>query len=176
MLEANLALRRRYFSHHAQRIIGAQNNLAICLTSLARHDEALKLKREIYASSVALQGVSSEQTLLLGSNLVNSLINQKHWDEAISLARDQLLPAARESLGADHELMLRINHTLAGALVAVSESPRDNLRLNQRAASTRPISTQATFSKPRPSCMMWSRGDCESSVRRIRTRASRKTC
>ena len=95
VLEANLALRRRYFSHHAQRIIGAQNNLAICLTSLARHDEALKLKREIYASSVALQGVSSEQTLLLGSNLVNSLINQKHWDEAISLARDQLLPAAR---------------------------------------------------------------------------------
>ena len=50
VLEASLALRRRYWSHDDNVILITQTNLAVCLDHLGRHDEALVLQREIYAS------------------------------------------------------------------------------------------------------------------------------
>jgi len=152
--------------------IDSQNVNAICLDKMGRHDEALVLRRVIYAKSVATRGVSHESTISEGNSLVLMLIKLELWDEARSLLRDQLLPVARQSLGADADLTLDLNMHLARALSDYPEPTRKDLRLS-RETSMRPalISTQATTcSKPRPSCRTWSRGGGGSSAPPIRTR------
>ena len=54
MLEACLALNRRYWSHDQNIILIAQTNLASCLVQLRRHDEALVLRREVFARRVEM--------------------------------------------------------------------------------------------------------------------------
>ena len=71
-----------------------------------------------------------QATILAGSNLVASMLSLELWDEAKSLARDNL-PAARQSLGADHDETLKINRRLAAALVDRPGRTRDHLRWNQ---------------------------------------------
>ena len=178
VLEATLALMRRHWSHDEQGILAVQHNLATCLQDVGRRDEALVLLREGYARRVATLGVSHERTILCGSNLVASMLSLKLWDEAKSFGRDRLLPVARQSLGADHDETLKINHRLAAALANNPERTRDHLRLNQHQSvlARGLISTQATTcSKPRPSCRTWSRGDGGSSARRIRKRVARRS-
>ena len=51
-LEGSLALWRKYFSHNEAAILSAQANLAACFSDLKRFDEALVIKREIYAKDV----------------------------------------------------------------------------------------------------------------------------
>ena len=77
VLEANLNLRRRYWSLSHGSMVAAQGNLAACLTALKRGDEALALRREIYAKLVATRGISHEETILCGLNLSGSLIGQE---------------------------------------------------------------------------------------------------
>ena len=98
MLEACLALKRRYWSHDEQGILVAQIALANCLANIGRHDEALLLKREVYA----MGGTSHERTILSGTCLAASLLELELWDEAKTFVSDPLLPVARRSLGADH--------------------------------------------------------------------------
>ena len=126
-LEATVALKRRYWPHNEGSILIAQSGLASGLAALGRHDEALVLKREIYTRRVATLGVSHETTLLDGNNLAISLTKLELWDESITLQRDQLLPAARRSLGADHESMLDLNYDLAWALRRNPERTRNDL-------------------------------------------------
>merc|ERR1712129_640315 len=73
VLEANLALNRRYWSHDEQAILCAQSSLANCLAELGRESEALALRRAIHAKEVATFGISHEDTILGGSNIVVSL-------------------------------------------------------------------------------------------------------
>ena len=80
---------------------------------------------------VATRGVSHEYTLTSGLNLCNSLNQLGDWEEAKTLMRD-LLPAARRSLGADHELTLKLNKNLAAVLHNSPECTRDDPRLNRR--------------------------------------------
>mmetsp|Transcript_4645 Transcript_4645/g.14060 ORF Transcript_4645/g.14060 Transcript_4645/m.14060 type:complete len:164 (-) Transcript_4645:38-529(-) len=118
---------RRYWPHAKEDMLGAQSNIAGCLGSLGRDVEALVLIRDIYAGFVATLGLSHENTLGFGNNLVLSLDRCKLWDESKSLLRDQLLPAARRSLGFDHDLTLRLGRSLAVALTRNPESTRDDL-------------------------------------------------
>ena len=141
MLEAKLALMRRYWPHAKEDMLGAQSNIAGCLGSLGRDVEALVLIRDIYAGFVATLGLSHENTLGFGNNLVLSLDRCKLWDESKSLLRDQLLPAARRSLGFDHDLTLRLGQRLAVALTRNPESTRDDPCLNQH-RSARGVDTQ----------------------------------
>ena len=129
VLEASLALRRRYFSEEANLV--AQTNLAVCLGDLGRDDEALVLKREVYTRRVATLGASHENTFSSGNNLANSFNKLGLWSDAKTLLVDQLLPAARRSLGSDHRVILCMNETLVAALTSNPERTRDNLRLNR---------------------------------------------
>jgi len=129
VLEAALALRRRYYCHAEDCILGAQNGLANCFDCLERHDEALVLRREIYTRRVATLGVShyDYDTITSGRNLSLSLVKLKRWDEAKSFAR-KLLPVAQQSLGADDDASLALNMLLAGALWGNPECTRGDLR------------------------------------------------
>ena len=153
VFEAYLALLRRYWSRRDELILAAQTNIVLVLFKIGRLDEALVLSREIYARRVVTLGASDERTLISGCNLSGSLNELDHFDDAKSLLRDQLLPAARQTLGADHDLTLGIHHNLAAALHGNPKCTRGDLRLKPQ-SSKRPIfnSTQATTcSKPRPS-------------------------
>ena len=46
------------------------------------------------------------------------------------MVRDQLLPVARQSLGADHHETLKLNQVLAEAVHYDPTATRDDLRLN----------------------------------------------
>ena len=138
VLEANLALRRRYWPHAEQAVLAAQANAACCLDDLGRFDEALVLKREIYARRVATMGVSHERTILSGNNLVASLEQEMLWNEAKTFLCDELLPATRRMLGDDHNTTLVIRRNLGDVLRGDPESTRDHLRLNT-ARRRRPV-------------------------------------
>ena len=130
-----------------------------------------------YAKLVATRGISHEETILCGLNLSGSLIGQELRDEAKLLVR-KLLPAARQSLGADHNCTLLLNRNLGVLLQHDPKRTRDDPRLNQHRSLRRrkPGATQATTCwKPRPSCRTWSRGAGGSSVPRIRKRVSHKS-
>ena len=130
VLEASLTLTRRHFPHATEAIGAAEINVASTLQSLGRWDEALVLKREIYARRVTRLGVSHEDTILSGCNLALSLCKLELWEECKPFARDQVLPVARRSLGADHDLTLKLNHNLATALTQDPNRTRDDPRLN----------------------------------------------
>ena len=130
VIEANLALNRRYWPYDVGSILVSQNNLAACLSGNGRHDEALVLKREIYARMVTTFGVSHERAIVSGYNLANSLVGLERRDEATTFLRDQLLPVARRSLGLDHYVTLGINYNLANVL---QHGTRDDLRFESQA-------------------------------------------
>ena len=131
VLEGHLAVLRRHWPHEEEASHHSQINRAICLFGLGRNDEALVLRREIYARDVAIFGSSHERTLLDGNNLGISLNKLELYDEARSLLRDQLLPAARRSLGPDHDTTLKLSHNLAENLYLNPEQC-DDLCLNRR--------------------------------------------
>ena len=58
-------------------------------------------------------------------------MNLGFCDESTALLRDQLLPVARRSLGANHRLTLSLSHNLSANLQFDPESTRGDLRLNQ---------------------------------------------
>ena len=117
VFEACLALFRRCWPHDDVAILLAQGNLASSLDRLGRPDEALVLTREVYAGFAAKLGVSHERTILNGFNLSCTLVAQALYDEARTLLTDQLLPAARQTLGPDHDHTLDLNRNLAAALM-----------------------------------------------------------
>ena len=124
-LEAYVALNRRY-NGDANAVIAAQTNLTNCLTQLGRRDEALALSREIYENRAAMLGASHEDTILSGVNLSSSLRDLGRFDEVKSLVRDKLLPAARQTLGADHNFTLKANQRLIDVLVNDPKRTRDD--------------------------------------------------
>ena len=87
VLEALLALFRRYWSRSETNILAAQAKIAMCLGDLGRRDDKLALERENYARYVAIQGVSHEHTITSGANLALSMGKLGLCDEAVVIAR-----------------------------------------------------------------------------------------
>ena len=136
ILNANLALKRRYWPYAEETILISQSNIGACLAEMGRHEEALVLIREVYARRVAMHGVSDELTIRDGSCLAHSLFALNLWDEAKSFVRDQLLPVALRSLQADDDLTLQIQQILATTLQMDPKHTRDDLRSNQHSSPT----------------------------------------
>ena len=131
VLELHLTLTRRFVSDDESAILFSQRDLACGLDDAGRLDEALVLRRTIYARRLATLGVSNEGTLLSGNDLGLSLTKLELWDEAKTLIRDQLLPVARRTLGADHHMTLHFAHDLARALLGDPKRTRDDPRVNR---------------------------------------------
>ena len=66
-------------------------------------------------------------------NIAVSMLQLGRFDEAKNMLRVRLLPAARHSLGADHDVTLERAHRLAAALVISPKRSRGGPRLNRRA-------------------------------------------
>mmetsp|Transcript_16709 Transcript_16709/g.47733 ORF Transcript_16709/g.47733 Transcript_16709/m.47733 type:complete len:376 (+) Transcript_16709:346-1473(+) len=124
VLEAELAMKRRLGSSE-QNILVAQTNIALCYYKLGRHQEALDLRREIYARGLAL-GVPSKDLFIDVLNLSWSMKECGLCAESKSFLREQL-PAARRALGADHDTVIQLRWQHADALRLSDGASRDDV-------------------------------------------------
>ena len=104
--EAQLANARRIPGASEEAILNMKDNLANCYRSLGRLDEALAIRRELYARSVPLS-LEPVFIYLRALNLSSSLQHARRHAEAKSFLQEQV-PKARRALGEVHELYLKL--------------------------------------------------------------------
>ena len=104
-----------------------QTNLAITYQALGRFEHSLQLEWDIYHGSLRLLGEEHGDTLISVNNLVNSLCNLQHFEEAKSLLRNWI-PVARRVRGKNCGLTLRMRMLYAHALCRDANATLDDLR------------------------------------------------
>ena len=89
------------------------------------------MERHIYKRMVTLKGIDEmiddTTTLISGTCLAMSLVECERWVEAKALTR-KLIPAARRTLGRDHECTLKLGSSLSKALCRDAGSSLSELR------------------------------------------------
>ena len=126
VIEANLALTERYWSRDENAVLAAKANLASCLANVGRHEEALRLRRDVYARSSILHGSASDDALLDAANLASSLIVSQAFDEVIPFLRERIL-VANQAFGPDHVRALDLAAFLSEALRLNPDATRADL-------------------------------------------------
>ena len=116
-------------SHGAseENILAAQNNLAIPLEQLRRHEEAMRIRQGVYSARVKLFGEEHIDVLGAASNYALTLNELERFAEAKSLMR-KTMPAARRVLGGNHVLMLMMRQNYALALYRDDGATLDDFR------------------------------------------------
>ena len=104
-----------------------QNNLAMTYRALGRHEEALRLRRDVYFGYVKLFGEEHESTLVAANNYASSLLVLDRFAETKALMR-KMIPAARRILGINHDHTLRMRTLYAATLYEDSAATLDDLR------------------------------------------------
>ena len=114
VLEAEMAALRRRGTSEIH-ILRTKNNTAVCYQNLGRHEEALGLRREVYAAFRVMLGESQEETLIAAHNLGLSFIKLKRFAEAKSTLLKPIADAQR-TLGDDHATTLDLRDVFGEAL------------------------------------------------------------
>ena len=108
-------------------VLVIQNNLAITYAMLGRHEEALRLRREVYFGRLKLDGELEENTLMAAGNYALTLLQLKRFEEAKELLR-KTTPVARRVLGNEHELTLSMREDLCCATLCGESSAEEEKR------------------------------------------------
>ena len=112
--EAELSMLRRVGASE-ERMLIVQSNLANSYQGLGRHEEALRLRRDVYFGLLRLNGELDPDTLREANNFADSLCDLDHRDEAKMLLR-KTIPLARRVLGEGNEITLRMRRNYARTL------------------------------------------------------------
>jgi hypothetical protein len=129
--EAELASRLRVGAPDDD-VLVIRTNMAVCYTELGRHEEALELRRAIYAKISSIDDCRNHILFTCSLNLAISLHGTRRYSEAISFMREQL-PKARRAFGAEHDIVIHFRWTYGVALLDGSrtkdkhEASRDDL-------------------------------------------------
>ena len=126
MGEATLSLLRRIGAPE-ERMLIVRGNLACTYGELGRHEEAMRIRRDVYSGALKLRGESHEGTFVEAINYASSLRKARHFAEAKSLMR-KTIPVARGALGKDDTITLRMRWIYAQALYADTGGTLDDLR------------------------------------------------
>ena len=102
--EAQLSMMKRLGGSEYD-ILTTQSNLAITYGRLGRDEEALLLRKEVYAGTLKQCGKEDKDTLISALNLSTSLVNSGKFTEARAFTHKQM-ELARRVLGADHSTTL----------------------------------------------------------------------
>ena len=124
--EANLAMMRRLAASE-RNILAAQGNLANTYHMLGRDEEALRVRREVYAQHLKLSGKEHVETIREALCYALVLIASRRFNDAKALMCNTL-PVARRVLGNTHEYTLRIGATYARALYEDDDATLEDLR------------------------------------------------
>ena len=103
-----------------------QGNIANTYDILGRHEEALRMEREVYSGRLKLNGEEHEQTLVAANNYAASLIGLQRFEEVKAIMR-KTIPAARRVLGDSHEFTLGMRRLYATALYRDPGATLDDL-------------------------------------------------
>ena len=124
--EAELSMQRRIgASEHS--ILAAQCNLAGMYKLQGRHEQALRIERDVYRGRLKLNGEENRATLLAATNYASTLFERSLHSEAKPLMR-KLIPVARRVLGDGDSLMLTMRKNYARALYLDAGATLDNPR------------------------------------------------
>ena len=105
----------------------AQSNLAISYQRLGRHEEALRIEREVYARRSALYGRDNESTLISAGNLASTLVDDlQQFDEARAFLRDRI-PEAMRVCGKDHDITFKMQRMYAQSLYENDGASREDV-------------------------------------------------
>ena len=108
-------------------ILLTQGNLAMSYEQLGKHEQALRMRQDVYFGRLKLNGEEDERTVRAANNYALSLLNLHRYTEIKSLLR-RSLPMARRVLGEGHRLTLSMRWTYAGAFYEDPVAPLDDLR------------------------------------------------
>lgn len=107
--------------------LATRQNMANCLGRLGRHEEAIKLGREVLAGKRQLHGDKNYRTISSEMNLATALYQAGQCDESVRIMR-RLLPFSRRELGPDNVHTIRIETNLGLFLSQRNTIPsRDDL-------------------------------------------------
>ena len=112
--EAELSMERRLGASEIS-ILVTQNNLANTYRAIGRHEEALRMRQEVYSVRLKLLGEENSQTISAACNYANLLVDLKRFEEAKSLLL-KATPLARRVFGESHELTLKMRWIYAQTL------------------------------------------------------------
>ena len=104
-----------------------QGNLANTHRVLGLHEQALRLKEDVYAGWLKLKGEENADTLREASNLAHSLVSLLRFDEAKALLR-RMMPVARRAIGPSHITTLRMRLVYSVAIYTNADATLDDLR------------------------------------------------
>ena len=104
-----------------------QGNIARTYSSLGRHEDALRMSRDMYSGFVKLRGEEHEGSLGAACNYAVSLFKLESFDEAKSLMH-KTIPVARRILGENNDLTLRMRWLYAMTLHRDDDATLDDVR------------------------------------------------
>ena len=105
-------------------LLAVRANIAVCHGRLGREEQALEMRREIYATSIEI-GQAGDVIFRHALNLTKSLIDAKRYAEVQSFLSEQI-PKARRALGVHDEIFLRLRLNYATSL-SDGAAARDDL-------------------------------------------------
>ena len=108
-------------------ILAVQGNIARTYISLGRHEDALRMSRDMYSGFVKLRGEEHEGSLGAACNYASSLFKLERFDEAKSLMH-KTIPAARRILGENNDRTLRMRWLYAMTLHRDDDATFDDVR------------------------------------------------
>ena len=112
---------------HLSNILATLNNLACTYQNLGRHEEALRLKRDVHSGWLKLMGEEDERTFTAANNYAVALIKLERFGEGKTLLR-KMMPVARRVLGEGHRLPLTMRKIYARALCYDEDATLEDLR------------------------------------------------
>ena len=112
--EATLSMARR-LGGPAEHILTVQGNLANIYGQLGQKEQALRMRRDVYAGTLRLHGEENEHTLIEANNYAMNLLDLRRFEEVKSFLR-KMLPVAQRVLTDSHLITLKMRCCLAMAL------------------------------------------------------------
>ena len=124
--EAALSMARR-LGGPAEHILTVQGNLANIYGQLGQKEQALRMRRDVYAGTLRLHGEENEHTLIEANNYAMNLLDLRRFEEVKPLLR-KMLPVAQRVLTDSHLITLKMRCCLAMALHDDPSATLDNFR------------------------------------------------
>ena len=109
-------------------LIVLKTGLGRSYVDAGRYGDALAIFREVHERNVALRGPEHDETLYCAGHLTNCFILTGRHDEAKTLLRDQVLPAAQRVLPPEDDIVISCTSNLARAMYQADNASVDDLR------------------------------------------------
>jgi len=132
-LEEALSVREAAFSMArrlggpAEHILTLQGNLANLYGQLGQKEQALRLRRDVYAGTLRLHGEENEHTLIEANNYAMNLLDLRRFEEVKPFLR-KMLPVAQRVLTDSHLITLKMRCCLAMVLHDSASATLDDFR------------------------------------------------